>query len=121
MGLFGGGNNDREEVHLGEPDEDEERQQNSEEKGNPADVGTIDFGSGDDSSSSRSSGSEESESKLRNEISSMESVETSSSGSSSGGSSHRVTSSTSGEPDLEEIKDQNQEIIDKLEKVLNRL
>lgn len=118
MGLFGDSEGEREEVHLGEPEEKDEE----DEKGTPADVGAVDF-------SSSESGESSSESDLRSEISSMDSVSDSrdtgtgrSSTADSGSSGHRVTSSTgSSDPDLKEIRDQNQEIIDKLEKVLNRL
>lgn len=105
MGLFGGSNDEKEEVTLG-LSEDEEK---SEDDGANPEVGTVDFGE-QDSKENESSGN------LRNEITSMDSVtETSQTGNSS-------TSSTSADsPDLEEIRDQNQEIIDKLEQVLTRL
>lgn len=120
MGLFGDSNEEKEEVTLGISEEDEK----SEDKGSSAEVGAVDFGSNDSSE-------EDSSNSLRNEVSSMDSVATSrknssksSTGSSSGGS-HRVTSSTAAgsneSPDLKDIRDQNQEIIDKLEKVLSRL
>lgn len=105
MGLFGESNDKKEEVTLG-LSEDEEK---SEDDGNNPEVGAINF---DEKESSES----DSSSNLKNEISSMDSVtEPSQTGSST------TSGSSKDSPDLEEIRDQNQEIIDKLERVLTRL
>lgn len=104
MGLFGDSEEEKEEVQLGIPDEEDKK----ESEGSTANVGEVDF------SESEPSGSESS-STLRNEVSSMDSVEKDL------GVDHPGSENSSDSPSLGEIRDQNQEIINKLDKVLSRL
>lgn len=105
MGLFGSEEEKREEVTLGVSEDKE-----TEDETNDAspEVGAINFESEDESESEESGN-------LRDEVSNLDSV-TETSDSSSKTSSSRKNSS-----ELDDLKKQNQKIIEKLDKVLSKL
>lgn len=104
MGLFGSDEEEREEVTLGLSQDKKEEESGNKTDSSP-EVGTINFDSEEDSSDKESSN-------LRNEVSKLDSVKEST-----------VSSTDTGNDssDLEEIKRQNQKIIEKLDNVLSRL
>lgn len=104
MGLFGSDEEEREEVTLG-LSKDKKEEESSNTTDSSPEVGTINFDSEEDSSQDESGN-------LRNEVSNLDSVKE---------SSVKDTGSGSDSTDLDEIKRQNQKIIEKLDTVLSRL
>ncbi|MFB6116476.1 MAG: hypothetical protein ABEK10_03080 [Candidatus Nanosalina sp.] len=103
MGLFGSDEEEKEEVTLGLSEKENKEESSSEPETSP-EVGAVNFDGKEDSS-------EEESGNLRNEVSKLDSVRESS----TGNTSDQETD------DLEEIRRQNEKIIEKLDTVLSRL
>ena len=107
MGLFGSEKDEREEVTLGVSKESDSEKEEDENNASP-EIGTVDFGGGSDDQ-------EEESGNLRNEVSRLDSVREESI------SKDTSTQPSTGSTQLEDLRKQNQQIIEKLDMILSEL